>query len=245
MSRTHRRHAMPEIPALPRARLLGLLLAAAALASPRLVEAQTIPSPYAFIEGRQAVDLQLGYLSTDPGQYGWGPQSGPLAGIRWGIMVGGTFVIELGTWYSPTTRDVIDLERAEGSRKIGEADMQLLAGLADLRFNLVGDRTWNRLTPYLSVGGGLLFDVAGTQNADLLLDADQRFGMGTSILARAGVGSTLLVTRHLELRGDAVFQLYQVDTPGGWLQLEPELGPLAPDQWVNGWALTLGAGWRF
>ena len=97
----------------------------------------------------------------------------------------------------------------------------------------------------MTVGGGLLFDVGGSQNADLLLDADQRFKMGTSILARAGIGSTLAVTRHLELRGDAVFQLYQVDTPGGWLQLEPQLGPLAPDQWVNGWALTLGAGWRF
>jgi hypothetical protein len=236
---------MPDIPALSRARLSGLVLALAALAAPRLAEAQTIPSPYRFIEERQAVNLQLGYLATDPGQYGWGPKSGPLAGLRWGIMVGGTFVIELGGWYSPTSRDVIDLVRAEDAQKIGEADMQLLAGLADLRFNLVGDRTWNRLTPFLSVGGGLIFDLAGTQNADLLLEADRRFKMGTSILARAGFGSTLEVTRHLELRGDVVFQLYQVDTPGGWLQLEPELGPLAPDQWVNGWALTLGAGWRF
>lgn len=228
-----------------RALVLRLALAVTALMLPHAVTAQTIPSPYRFIEERQAVDLQAGYLVASPGQFDFGPKSGPLAGARWGILVGGAFAIELGGWYSPTTRDVIDLQRDEGDRRVGEADMQLVAGLADLRFNLVGDRTWNRLTPYLTVGGGLLFDVSGSQNADLLLEPDQRFNLGTSILARGGAGTTLILTRHLELRGDAVFQLYQVDTPGGWLQLEPELGPLPRDQWVNGWALTLGAGWRF
>ena len=76
-------------------------------------------------------------------------------------------------------------------------------------------------------------------------DPSKRFEFGTSILARLGGGLKFIPVQSLELRADALLELWKVDTPTGWLALEQELGPLPQDEWTSGWNLTLGAGWRF
>lgn len=209
------------------------------------LEAQQIPSSYRFIEHRMAVDLQGGYHTANNGELNLGPKSGPMFGLQWNALINGPFAIELGGWYSPTTRDVVDLTREEGSQVLAEADVELITALANLRFALPGSRTWHGFHPYIVLGAGVIWDIAGRQPEDeLILDSSRRYSFGSSLLARGGLGALFLVTDRLELRADAIFELWQVETPRGWLALESQLGPLPQDEWVNGFALTLGAGWR-
>jgi len=228
-------------------RFLPLIVSMVALsAAAATLEAQVVPSAYRFIDRRMSVDVQAGYHPADPGSLGMGPKTGPTAGARWGVHISGPMALELGGWYMPTTRDVVDLERPEGSQAIAEADVQLAAALADIQILLGGPRTWHHLAPYFTLGAGLAYDFAGFQpEDDLLDDANKRFDFGTSILARLGGGIKFIPVQSFEVRADALLELWKVDTPVGWLALEQELGPLPQDEWVNGWNLTLGAGWRF
>jgi hypothetical protein len=230
---------------LPRALALIPLLAGMALLF-GTAQAQTVPSAYRFIDDRMAVDLGGGYHTAGPGQLQMGPRSGPMGELRWGIIVSGPFSIDVAAYYMPTTRDVVDLSREESDQIIGESDSNLLGFVGELRFVLTGDRTWNRLAPYVMAGGGLVFDLEGEQAADLLLeDPNLRFDFGTSFLGRIGGGVLFLPFRRLEVRGDVALDLWKVETPVGWLEQELELGPLPRDEWVSGWAFRLGLGWRF
>lgn len=224
-----------------------MFLALLALAAPAAISAQVqIPSAYRFIDNRMALDVQAGYHTGAQGSLGLGSKGGPLAGARWSINLSGPLGLEVAGWYHPTTRDVVDLQRPEGSQVIGEADMQLAAAVADLNLMFAGPRTWHGLSPFIGLGGGLIYDFAGQQPDDLLLDSsDKRFKFGTSMLARMNAGVKWIPHQSFEIRGDAGLDLWKLDTPTGWLALENDLGPLPQDEWVSGWNLTLGLGWRF
>lgn len=222
---------------------LFLLLAAAPAAQP--LAAQSIPSPYRFIEERQEVGVFAGLFHGDAGEYGFGPGPGPAAGIRYGIELTGPLGLEGLTTFVPTTRDVINPGRPEGDRKVEEAEVALVLFEARLRFALTGRRTWHGFQPYAFIGAGLGFDAQGAQSEDLVLAEDDRFDFGTRFQASGGGGIRFMLGRRWVLRADAALLLYELDTPSGFFDEDRDLGVVPESEWVNSTTVTLGLAFRF
>lgn len=223
--------------------LLLASLCASAWAAP--VDAQRVPSPYRFFETSQEVTVFGGWLSPGRGPFDLGPGPGPVLGARYGIEVSGPISLEGVVSYVPTTRNVVDPGRAEGDRIIGEADAELLVIDARVKLSLTGRRMWNRLNPYLLAGGGVSIDLSGGEPLDERLLVDDRFEMGTGFVGLAGGGLRWFPTDRVVLRGDALLNLWRLDTPDGWRDPTRELPIVGETEWVSGPLLTLGIGYRF
>ena len=220
----------------------GLALIAASLTGlSRPAEAQSIPSPYRQIEAKKETGPFVGYVSAATGRFGYGPSGGLLVGARWGIELAGPVSFETVTSFMPGTRDVINPGRAEGDRKVGEADVLMSTIDARIKFSFAGQRTWHGVSPFMVFGGGVAFDLASDDPADDLVDAADRFEFGTSFFGTVGAGMRWWVSDRLTLRGDAIMQLWQLDTPPGFST--PERGFLAVEEseWAGGTRLSLSA----
>lgn len=214
----------------------GLALGAASHA-----QAQRIPSPYRYIEKGIEAGPIVGYVSSATGRFGFGPKGGLLTGVRWGIELAGPISFETTAGVIPGTRDIVSPARAEGDRVVGEADALMTTVDARLKFSVPGRRTWHRLSPFLVVGGGLAMDLAGEAPDDDLLEAEDRFEFGTSFFGTTGVGTRLFVTDRLSLRTDALFQLWQIDTPPGWAEPDRGFTGVEESEWVSGYRLSVSA----
>ena len=226
-------------------------LAVAAVAA-SAAQAQTIPSPYRFIEGRHEVSLVSGYMPIDPGQLDLGPQSGTVVGARYAIEAVGPVFFEGILSYLPTNREVIDPRRARDDMSIGQTPVHLLMLDARFDFSLTGRRTWRRISPHLFMGGGLAFDLAGQGEVERELLPEDLFDFGRAFTANAGTGLRVSLSSRLMLRADASLTLWRITTPGGFedpTKRPPTAGQepeqLVPREWVAGTGLTLSLGWRF
>lgn len=219
-----------------------LLLAIGALPA----TAQRIDSPYRFVEHNQTAGVFGASLSTSRGPLGLGPESGPAFGARYGIGISGPFAVEVELMYSPTSRAVVDTAfNADSTHVIrGEADVDLLVAMLNIRFNLTGGRTWNRLQPFAVLGVGAAADLAGDAVADTLVAEDARFTMGTSFAGQLGAGVEYHLSPGLALRVDARTLLWKLENPTAF-RLQDTSAVLAADQWENNTALTAGISIRF
>lgn len=222
----------------------ALALASVVLA-PAAASAQTIPSPYRFIDTRQELGLFVGAVHADPGSLDFGPGDGVAFGARYGYQLAGPFSVEAVATGISSTRDIIDPVADEGSRAVGEADVLLGAIEGRLNFSLTGNRTWNGISPHILLGGGGVFDLSGESEADLAIPLDQRFTFSTSFLGSLGAGVRWLPTDRITVRADGLLKLWRITTPPGYLVLENELGTVEESQWVRAPTLTLGAAYRF
>lgn len=242
----------PELMILSRTVRTAALLAILVLSQTDSSRAQTIPSPYRFIDRAQETSVFWGSMFLTSGSLDLGPKSGHLIGARYSVEASGPLFIEGLISYLPTTRDIVDPRRAIGDRIIDETDVQMLMVDARMNFSLTGRRTWNRLSPHLFAGGGIAVDLAGQDEfADVLLPEDV-YDFGTGFSATAGTGFRLELTSRLMLHAEAGLTLWKLNTPSGFddpekrpqtADMEPE--PVVQSEWVRGYGLTLSAGWRF
>lgn len=223
----------------------GLRLALVAITlAPVTGLAQSIPSPYRFVEEGQEGGPFAGWFVPATGQFDLGPAPGPIIGGRYAIRVGGPISLEATATFMPTTRSIIDPAREEGERKIGEADVLMASLDGRLKFSLVGQRTWHNLAPYVTAGAGFAFDASGDAPEDRQLPLDDRFEFGASFLGVLGVGTRWIPGRSFALRGDVDFRLWQLETPQGF-----RFGDRFPDapqeEWVSGLSFSLGLSYLF
>ncbi len=209
--------------------------------SPGALHAQTIPSPYRFIETRQEFGLFAGHGTQGTGRFGYGPGSGLLFGGRYAVRLRGPLALEASTSFFKGNRDVMDPRRPEGDRKIGEAGF--LVGTLDVgfRFSVVGDRTWHGLDPFIDFGIGYAFDLAGDRPTDKTLPDADRYSFGSSFHGILGGGTRFFISDRLALRADATVSFWKLHTPPGFA--DPELGytNVPRGEWVGGTHLTLTA----
>lgn len=215
------------------------------LASFAGVGAQTIQSPYRFLDRNQAVGVLGGYISASKGTLDLGPQPGPVFGGRWGIRVSGPFVIEAEAAYFPSTRAVRDTTPADTTlRTIGEADLNLALVRGGLRFDLTGPRTYRGLQPFLLFGGGIAVDLASEAEIEEELPADVRYDFGTSFAGELGAGIEWHLSSGTTLRVDGRNTLWRISTPRAFLQ--GQRGFNLPDgEWAQNFYVTAGLSLRF
>jgi hypothetical protein len=218
---------------------LGAVLVTAAVAVPMGADAQTIPSPYEYLERRQEVGLFSGWVSVEDGRFGYGPSGGTPLGARYGIELSGPLGFEGTAALIDGTRDVVDPGRAEGDRVIGEADVLMSVIDARLRFTFTGRRSWHGLAPFFVFGGGIAFDVADSSELDDILLPEDVFEFGSSFFGNLGLGTRWFLTERLALRGEGTFTLWKIDTPPGFSQPERGFENVEDGEWLRGTWLTL------
>ena len=206
---------------------------------------QTVPSPFAFLEKRQEAGGFLGSMSPGRGRFGYGPGPAIAMGARYAIRIGGPFGLEGAASFLPTKRDLIDPGRDEGDRAIGEVASHIVTVGARLRFSFTGDRTWHGISPFLFTGGGVAFDVAGEDQAEEALLADDRFEFGTSFQGALGGGVRWFPGERFVFRGDLSLSIWRLKTPRGFRDPERGFTGVEEKEWASGPSLSVGVGFRF
>jgi hypothetical protein len=207
--------------------------------------AQTIPSPYRFIETRQEAGLFGAYMSPGTGRFGFGPGPGPAWGARYGLNISGPFGLEGIAGHLSTTREIVDPGRVEGDRVVGEMSSHLVMLEARLRFSLTGDRTWHRIAPYAAMGGGVVFDVSQDNSDEGLILPQDEFNFGTSVLGTLGAGVRWFPWDRFFVRGDLSLVLWRLKTPRGYSDPERGFRGVDEKEWVSGPSFSLGLSFRF
>ena len=216
-----------------------------ALAARGPLAGQTIPSPYRFYDTRHEAGAFAGWIAPGTGRFEYGPGPGPMVGARYGIEVSGPFSLEGVVTWAPTERDVIDPRRAEGARRIGTADANLLGVDARLKLSLTGPRTWHNLNPFLLAGAGAMWDVAGDDEDEDDLVSGDRFEFGTAFVGVVGGGARWFLSDHWIVRTDALPHLWKLDAPDGFRLASRGFTDVGSAEWVNASSISIGAAYRF
>jgi hypothetical protein len=144
-----------------------------------------------------------------------------------------------------TKRTVWDTIPADTSlRAIGEADMEILSVTTAMRFDLTGPRTWLRLQPFVLLGGGLAFDLAGDAVVEQTMPENVKFDFGTRFPGVAGGGVEVHVSDRITAALDARARLWKLNTPEPFLFGEPGLYR-PPDEWTQTFLLSGSIQYRF
>jgi len=224
--------------------LFVTLASAAILASATALQAQTIPSPFRYIETSQSAGLWAGYLNTDTGNDGIGPQPAPFLGTRYTIRLAGPLSGFAGVSMIPTSRTIFERVTVAADSiildPIGEADLLLLMGEGGLRFNVTGARTWNGLAPYTGLSVGFVGNVLGRPAIEEELEAAQRVSFGPAFALGLSAGTDWFLSERLSLRAEASNRLWRLTTPEGLTRTQNR-----QTQWTNNLGLTIGAGLHF
>ncbi len=222
-----------------------MLVLVLTLASGFRAEAQEIRSPYRFIEQGKEISVFGGYFGGAEGQFGLGAKSAPMFGARFGFELTGPFGLEVASFLTNTSRDVVDPGGAEGPVAIAETDATLLAFEVRPRMSLTGRRTWNGLQPYIIGGVGVLAELQGTGVADLGLEEEDRFQFGTKFSASAGAGIRVLAGERLVGRVEFLANFHKLGTPGGFSDPNLDIGVVPEDAWVTAPTFAVSFGIRF
>jgi hypothetical protein len=212
---------------------------------PASVTAQSVPSPYRFLDTRQEVDLFAAQVSPETGRFGYGPQPSMAFGARYGINIAGPFGLEGVLAYQPTERAIIDPGRAEGDFKVGDMPADVITMDARLRFTLTGDRTWHGLAPFVLAGGGLAFDASGAKEDEELLLVDDRFKFKTSFVGILGGGIRWYTGSRFFFRADTHLFIWRLKTPQGYFDTERGFEGVEEKEWASGPSVSIGFGIRF
>ena len=230
-----------------------LLLALALAASARATAAQTVTSPYEYIEETQSTGLFGGYLITDADvgindstSVAMGVRSGPMFGVRYQVRASGPLDIEGSIGISPTTRRLFAAGFNADSTVIVAEDLEtevpatvLMADLG-LRFHLTGPRTWNGLAPFVGASGGLVGDIRGAFAEEQDLADDELFRFGPSFAVGAGLGTDWFPTSSASLRVELQGRLWRVSTPDGFLP-----GTVERSEWNPVVGISVGGALHF
>jgi opacity protein-like surface antigen len=231
-----------------RCHLLLILAAAAALPfSATPASGQRIDSPYRFLDYGQFIGVYGGHISVQEGRIGIGPEAAPILGVNWALRVSGPFAIGADVGYVSTTRTVRDtvFVTADSTyRALGEADVQLLVVMGNLRLNLTGARTWNNLQPHIVLGAGVAVDLAGRSTLEDELDSTQRYDFGTSFAGQFGAGVDWFPTSRVSLKVDARSLLWKLGVPDAFRLTETGRS-LPGSEWEQNLALTAGLSIHF
>jgi opacity protein-like surface antigen len=233
-----------------------LVTAAAVLTAAAPAAAQTITSPYQFVDRGQGLFAYVGYVVTDRGTIQTGPDSGATVGIGYSIRVSGPFAFDARIAYLPTSRTVYDRQdagldpeaiRADprvGLVERGTADLSLLLTDASLRFDITGPRTWNKIQPYALLGLGGAFRMAAEHEAeeDIRTDVDLRVRFRNGFTGHFGGGLEYHMTPRATVRLDARNVLLRLQVPSGFIT---PARVIDDREWVQSANLSVGLGFRF
>lgn len=226
---------------------LALLLGAGSAA------AQTITSPYEYIDQSQRLGVQGGYMFLSSGvrlndstQLDMAPRSAPVLGLRYGVRVGGPLELTTTVSVLPTERNLWTVQFNDDSTAtspflLGTIPSTVVSGDLALRLGLTGPRTWRGLAPYVAASVGLAGDVRGrneVERDDIPVTALYRFG--PSFALGTQLGTDWFPTPRTSLRVEVQGLLWRVTMPEAFVP-----GQRARGEWNPGAGVTVGGAIHF
>ncbi len=237
-------------------RLSRTLLPALALLalSAGAAQAQTVPSPFRYIEPKSSVEIMGGYLFTDSElavndstTAEFGPQSAPMITARVNRRFGGPISGNVALSFIPSERRVISAAEGQDSVFVdvidtGETVSAPIAMLeAGIRFHITGDRTYHGFAPYVMATGGVAAEIGGAAGGEKDLPDDERFDFGPAFAVGAGTGVDWFLTRRFSLRTELSYRIWRLTAPQGFATNRTA----DIDEWNGNAGVSVGAAFHF
>lgn len=217
-------------------------------------QAQTVPSPFRYIETKSSVEVMGGYLFTDSElalndslAADFGPRSAPMITARFSRRFGGPISGNVALSFIPSERRVISAAEGQDSvfvRPIdtGETVSAPIAMLeAGIRFHITGDRTYRGIAPYLTATGGLATEIGGAEGGEEDLPDDERFDFGPAFAVGAGAGVDWFLTPRFSLRTELSYRIWRLSVPEGFAtNRNADI-----DEWNGNAGVSVGAAFHF
>jgi hypothetical protein len=224
--------------------LVVLAALCAALPATAQVGYEPSESPYRDIPHRMGPQLDATYIAGGRGVAGVGLTDILLAGVHLEVPFGKIFRGIVGMSYGQGERTVIDPALDPGARALGpeKDDMMLFEG--EIQLLITGEKSWNRIAPYLTVGVGLAY---GASEPDLE-QAGYKFGTKTFVAPGAGV--RLYPSSRISIRADFRLILWRLKYPAQYFvpiaNQDPVLDLDVPEkEWVRHPSARLAVAWTF
>ncbi|MQA90329.1 MAG: outer membrane beta-barrel protein [Gemmatimonas sp.] len=218
---------------------VGLMLALL----PAGLAAQSVSSPYRFIETRHSPGIFGGYLLTDSGALDLGPRSAPTFGVRYGLYLTGPLSVEASLGFASTDRQLYARTATGGQTlltPLGEVNTFLLMADGALKLRITGARAWRGIAPFGLLGAGLVADLGSSDAREAAIPEEQRFDIGPSFAALGGLGTDFFVGDSFSLRVDVRDYLWRLSYPAGLTGLDEN-----ESDWTNNVMFTLGGAIHF
>ncbi len=225
----------------------ALLLALPSVPAAAQVGHDPAQSPYRPIFIRSSIMATGAVLSGSGGLLDLGPSSGVLVGLRYEMRLSGPTDASLSLSWGRLERMVADPDAPADSQVTGPVRQSVVLAEAGLTILLTGDKTWNRLAPYL--GGSLGLAIGGGVPAD-----SSGFKFSTKFASGPHVGMRLYVSERLTVRTEGRLLFWQLKYPSRFFAAparapdDPPLLDLASDpdsEWTSHPMLLFAVGYAF
>lgn len=227
---------------------------AALLLSAGAARAQQVPSPFRWVTETQGVGPFVGYLWTNPTltinadeEADLGPQSAPLAGIRYRGRLTGPLDGEASFAFSPSERRLFNTAFSADSSLVNPTEtgstvsVPIVLGDVGVRFNLTGRRTWRGLQPYLVATGGAVATLKRSHEEEEEIDREDRFEFGPTLAVGLRAGTDWYPTERISLNVELSDRLWKLETPPGFRVGRDAVG----SEWKNNYGVTIGGAFHF
>lgn len=232
------------------ARLSAVILLAAGgllcVHSPAAAQEERIDTPYRWIERGTRVGLYGGYLVTNRGRYDMGPGSAVTLGARFRARLSSPLSLEIGVGYGSSDLWVTDPRLEGGPAVVDTVSTDYLLIQAAFQLALTGARSYRRVQPFITIGGGILQELStGTSDILTVPQGPFAFEIGTAPVIHFGAGAEIDVSDRIGISLEARDNLWRIKTPDGWFRLDVlqnilDSGAPAPQesQWLHNFELT-------
>lgn len=224
-------------------RIVRLLTLGFCTLLPGVLQAQTVPSPFRFLETSHAPGIFGGYLTTSAGDLDLGPRSAPIFGARYTLHLTGPLSAEANLGFSPSERTIYARSASGGQDQlVSLGDKNSLLGIlyVTLKFHVTGQRAWHGLAPYGVFGAGVVAELSGSDAREAALPGEQQFDFGPAFAATAGLGVDFFLTERLSVRLEGRDYLWRFSYPAGLTDTGEQT-----NDWVNNVAVTFGGALHF
>jgi hypothetical protein len=178
-------------------------------------------SPYRDIRKGHTFTLTGGYIWGDGGDLNIGPHKGAVFGGRYDIRTGSTIQFGLAIARADLQRFIVNPFVLLANRRTGPVDQSVTFAELNLQFNVTGGKSWNRIAPFVSAGGGLAF-ASGTP-ADT-----SRYDFGRKFYFVPSAGIRVFFSDRIHLRAEARAIFWRLNYPTTF-QDEPPEEPGTPE----------------
>jgi hypothetical protein len=211
------------------------------LAAAPALRAQSVPSPYHYVEKAQALGVHAGYVMLESGRYDTNPTSGPTVELRYEGRFAGPVSGIASIGFISSDRPVYT--RATGSTtmvRLPDASSLLTDAEAGFRLSITGPRTWHGLQPSVATTAGIVANLAGRTAEEKQLPGDQLVRLGPSFAVSPSAGTDWFPTERISLDLRVTDHIWRLATPAGLTDSGTK-----ETAWTNNIGITVGAAFHF
>ena len=229
--------------------LAGFALLHSPIRAPAQVGHPPQSSPYRDIRKGHTLTGTGGYFSGDGGQFGIGPHSGAVIGLRYDIRTASAIQLGIGGGHGSLDRFIVNPFVRLANRRSGPVSQSVTFAEVNLQLNLTGGKSWHRIAPFVGASGGIA--LSSSTPADT-----SRYKFGRKFYLAPQVGMRLFLGDRLHLRAEAratfwklnyptTFQQEPVEEPGTAENRNAVIPGNRLSEWTTSSWLLAGLGYSF